>query len=102
MGLDVILEWEDGERIEDVGDPHNLLHRLLPPHDDDSYQCLRFIDWYGDTVFNRLQMTPFLAEWERLYSAAQSEEEKELLRSIETLARRCQSEPHLYLKFYGD
>jgi hypothetical protein len=32
------------------------LHRLLP-HDDEAStsQTLRYIDWYGDTIFNHLQ-----------------------------------------------
>lgn len=102
MGLTVVLETERGEPIEQVLDPGNLLHRLLPSHDDSSYQCVRFIDWYGDTVFNRLQMEQFLAEWKRLYNAAECKEERELLLAIEKLAHRCQTEAHLYLKFYGD
>jgi len=102
MGLEVFLQCEDGNRLDAVGDPHNVLHRLLPSIDDTSYQCLRFIDWYGDTVFNQLQMNNFLAEWQRLYSAAQTDEETRLLRDIESLARKCEEGVHLYLKFYGD
>jgi hypothetical protein len=44
----------------------NFLHRLLPPHDDDTYYCLRYVDWYGDTVFNRLQIETVLQELERI------------------------------------
>jgi hypothetical protein len=102
MGLNVVLETEEGLPVEEVEDPSNLLHRFLPTHDDFSYQWLRYIDRYGHTVFNRLQIMPFLAEWERLHSVAESQEEKELLLSIETLARRCQSQPRLYLKFQRD
>lgn len=102
MGLTIILETENGEAIEQVGDPTNLLHLLLPTPDDASFTCLRFIDLYGDTVFNRLQMGTFLAEWKRIVNLARTSEEKELLNRIENLARRCQNEPHLYLKFYGD
>jgi hypothetical protein len=59
MGFDINLEKENGEVLATVGDPQNLLHRLLErshaaePH-------LAEIDWYGDTTFNRLQMPRFL------------------------------------------
>jgi len=102
MGLTITVETEEGERIEQIADPLNHLHRLLPSHDDQTYQCLRCIDWYGDTVFNRLQMETFLTELDRVRRAARSPAEIELLAQIEKLARRCKAEPHLYLKFYGD
>jgi len=60
------------------------------------------IDWYGDTVFNQLQMSLFLEEWQRLKSKAKSEEEHKLLLEIEKLAFDCQSEQHEYLRFIGD
>ncbi len=101
MGLTVVLETERGQRLDAIDDPTNILHRLLPSHDDETYQLLRFIDWYGDTVFNLLQIDTFLKEWSRLRSRAHAPEELELLLRIEKLARRCKDEL-LYLKFYGD
>jgi hypothetical protein len=102
MGISVVLETERGVERERIDDPSNLLHVLLPSADDTSFTYLRFIDWYGDTVFNQLQIEPFLAEWERLQGRAQSPETAELYTRIKDLAKRSQSEPHLYLKFYGD
>ena len=101
MGFCIILENEDGERLEQVDDPKNLLHQLLPS-EDASYQYLRFIDWYGDTIFNRLQIQPFLDEWDRITRAARTSEENELLGRIRELAIRCSTKPHLYLRFAGD
>ncbi len=103
MGLSVRLEDENGAPVaEEVYDPRNLLHRLLPSHDDASYQCLRFVDWYGDTVFNRLQMPVFLADLSTIRRFARGIEERELLARIGDLAEQCQRGVHLYLKFYGD
>jgi hypothetical protein len=102
MGLSVALQDEDGRTIEVVLDSKNHLHRLLPPPDDVSYPYLRFIDWYGDTVFNRLQIEGFLNEWAKLKERAMTEDERELILRIEKLAYDCQAEPHLYLKFIGD
>jgi hypothetical protein len=54
MGIEAVLETEDGEQLDSVGDPTNVLHRVLPKAGDPSFQCLSCIDWYGDTVFNYL------------------------------------------------
>jgi hypothetical protein len=102
MPFSIVLETEDGGQLERIEDLSNLLHRVLPSNDDSSYQYLQFIDWYGDTVFNGLQMKPFKAEWKRLKKVAQTDEEKVILARVNILADRCQTEPHLYLKFYGD
>ena len=102
MGICVVLETESGDQLEKVEDRRNLLHRILPSYDDSSYQLLRYIDWYGDTCFNRLQIAPLLRELRQLDDATLTSEENELISSIERLARRCLEEPHLYLKFYGD
>ncbi len=102
MGLEVIRIDEDGHRAELLSDPKNLLHRLLPPFSDRSFPLLRFVDWYGNTIFNRMQVEELLGEWRRLYERAQSDEERQILGQIEALARRCLEEPHLYLKFEGD
>jgi hypothetical protein len=101
MGFCVILESEDGEPLEQVEDPKNILHQLLPS-EDASYQYLRYIDWYGDTVFNRLQIQPFLSEWDRLTESARTSDENALLARVRELALRCSQEPHLYLRFCGD
>jgi len=102
VGQTIILEDAQGKPIEEpLGDSTDLLGKILPAYDDRNFLCLRFIDRYGDTVFNYLQMETFLSEWQRLYSRVKSEAEKELLSRIEKLARRCQNE-RLYLKFYGD
>jgi hypothetical protein len=102
VGLSVVLETEDGEAIESVDDPTNILHRLLPRHDDESYSLLRFIDWDGDTVFNRMQIPTFIVEWQRIKPRAGDERDLSLLAQVEKLAERCLEEPHQYLKFYGD
>lgn len=103
MPLNVKLETESGEPVEEAYfDPRYPLNDLLPAFDDTSYQCWRFIDEYGDTVFNRMQMETFLAELERIRRTAQRPEHRTALDRVEQMARRCQSEVHHYLKFYGD
>lgn len=60
---------------------------------------LRYVDWYGDTVFNRLQIGDVLAELRSLAERAQGDDDKKLLDRIIHLAERCEQEPHLYLNF---
>ena len=55
MGIDVRLEDEDGNEEKSVLDPGFDLEKLLPSIEDETSYCLRFIDPYGDTVFNNLE-----------------------------------------------
>ena len=102
MGLGIELQDERGETLKSVADPKNLLGHLLPSNDDNSHPMLASIDRYGDTVFNRMQVERFLREWTLVSARAQTPEEHSLVVAIETMALRCQSEVHLYLKFVGD
>jgi len=102
MGLTVRLENERGEPLEQVEDPANVLHRLLPDPKDASYLHLTTIDWYGDTVFNHFQAPRLLEEWRRMAASASTHAESALLKAVERLAEQVASGTHLYLKFYGD
>lgn len=102
MGLTVVLENEAGGSLERVEDPTNILHRLLPSPENARYRCIGMIDWYGDTVFNYLQMAVFLEEWRRIAAQASAPAESALIEAIEKMAVRVVNERHLYLKFYGD
>ena len=102
MGFAITIETERGERLDETFDPKNVLGNLLPTGDDSNSLYLRYIDRYADTVFNHLQMGPFLVEWRQLYDAARSEEERDILHRVEEMAKKVQHEYHWYLKFYGD
>jgi hypothetical protein len=102
MGLEVVLEDETGRKIDSVEDPKNLLHRVLPSPGAADFQCLNKIDWYGDTVFNRHQIPTVRAELRRLAQSTRDRDALSLVLRIDALAARGQSEPHIYLKFYGD
>jgi hypothetical protein len=62
---------------------------------------LASIDWYGDTVFNAVQMKRFLEEWDHVMQRDGSPKEHALTAAIKQLAERCRDEVHLYLKFIG-
>jgi len=102
MGIDVRLETENGEEIASVADAKDLLQRALPELDGPRFRFANTIDWYGDTVFNRLQVELLREEWALLIHDSTDEETKTLLRQIDELLLRCTSHVHLYVKFYGD
>ena len=102
MGITVLLTTERGEVLDETGDPSNQLHKLLPGSDDAGCVLVNVIDWYGDTIFNRLQMPRFLGEWGKLRDAARSFGAIDLHSKVATMAGRCSAEVHLYLKFQGD
>jgi hypothetical protein len=101
MGLVITLQDERGTPEEKICDTQNLLHRLLTPYQG-TESSLAEIDWYGNTIFNRIQMPRFLSAWRTLAQEAQTPDEAKLVREIRELAERCESEVHLYLKFIGD
>jgi hypothetical protein len=102
MGIEIVLEDEHGTRIDSVQDPTNILHRVLPAHDDPDFHCLNRVDWYGDTTFNRYQIPEVRKELKRLLEVWRALTDVELIQRLDLLAARAETEPHLYLKFYGD
>ena len=63
------------------------------------FGLLGYVDPYGDTYFNGVQMKDFLADWDKLHPSGEQREQCQLVRNI---AIRCRDEVHLYLCFIGD
>ncbi len=59
---------------------------------------LKYIDPYGDTIFNNLQIDDLVTDLELLKEI----DGNELIDEIILLAQECKSEIHTYLTFYGD
>jgi hypothetical protein len=102
VAVDCVLEDERGYELARAEDPTGELNRLVPSYQDEHFQCWRFIDEYGDSVFNRLQMPQFLRELDLIRATSAAPAPLKVLEQIEALATRCRDEVHLYLKFYGD
>ncbi|GAB3296777.1 hypothetical protein [Hymenobacter tenuis] len=62
------------------------------------FLVLRYLNPYGDTVFNCLQMEDLIKDILRQKNLTQDA----LLDDIIALADRCKQEVHLYVVFYGD
>jgi hypothetical protein len=104
----VKLQNEFGEVLEEIQDRKDLLGTYIPALQDETYHCLRFINRWGNTYFNQLQMDTFKSEWDRLSRTVQENDKdleaavKQIYEQVRELAIKCQQEPHLYLKFQGD
>jgi hypothetical protein len=98
----VRLVTEHGEILKELGNPHGIIERLHPSLDDQRSICWRFIDPYGDTYFNYLQMQPFIEELDHLAPAARDEQAQAFLKQLRALAEECRDGDGLFLMFYGD
>jgi hypothetical protein len=97
MSWVVKLEDELGERGDWV-----MLHGVVPEHDESGFPILRGIDPYGRTVFNHLQMDPFLEEWDRVSDRARDDSQADAWKRIRQMAEACRKDRDLYLKFLGN
>jgi hypothetical protein len=97
--LRVVLQDESGCQI---GAGIDIAANIFPHLDDERFVCLRFIDPYGDTLFNALQAKVVIDELRVLKTSIQGPHECAAVEGIESLAKMCQTEPHLYLRFIGD
>ena len=102
MGVDVRWENENGRAIEEVLDPQMCISHLVLKTDLAHTTCLRFIDTYGDTTFNQLQIAILIEELESVLESALDERIIDHLRRVIGLAQKSRGEIHTYLKFYGD
>jgi len=91
---------ENGEIVESIADTHGLVERAMAELPD--LRLLRYVDAYGDTYFNKLQMPDLLSDWNAAQKLAQSADDRGCWRGLKGLAEECQRHTHLYLRFVGD
>ena len=102
MPIKVVLQGIDRTRRFDQAIPFNTVLELLLPLGDTSFPMLGFIDPYGDTFFNGVQMRLFIPEWDRLMGNVTDQEDLQFLQKVREMAERCKAEPHIFLRFVGD
>jgi len=101
VGINAVVQSESGETLQSCLDPQGLLPKLLRDVDVSGTTCLRFIDPYGDTVFNRAQSQVLAQELSALRPSLQ-EPTATFIDSVLRLANDVASDIHLYLRFVGD
>lgn len=100
--MEILLEDEGGRELAKVRGNADLIVPLLPGAHDSGYECLRFIDPYGNTVFNRLQIPILEDEIRTIRGRAKNDEVRSLLDEVAALCEQGRRTPHVYLKFIGD
>ena len=101
MGIDVRLETEAGDEIETLLDFDDSLQKILLECDPMESVTLRFIDPYGTTGFNRLQIPCLIAELESARERLKDESAAKFAGEVLRLALRCLDEVGTTLRFYG-
>ena len=104
MGIDLRWEDEKGDRLADLPDPGHLVRRFLPSPEATEFQCLRFVDPAGDTLFNQAQITQLVQELERVLARKHKYEPRveAHLRAVLEFVQQAVGQTHTYIKFYGD
>ncbi len=102
MGIDVRVETESGEVQDEVLDDGNLTDKLLPDREDGASPCLRFVDPFGDTLFNHIQIPLVIGELEKKLRCATKAEIKAHCEAILSLLRAARGEEHTYVRFSGE
>jgi hypothetical protein len=101
VAIKAILQTVDGKKANQVVDSRYSLASIWPVGDQ-SFPLLQYIDPYGNTMFNGLQMPEVQRELDILVGKASSDEQKDILCQIRELAVSCQKQPHMFLRFNGD
>lgn len=101
MGVNVYLETEQGERLMGVTDPHKLLNRALEDARG-QLSLLRYVDVYGETIFNGLQAPNVLADIDVLRGGGANDAVLDHLARIEEMVREMTRQRHLHVRFSGD
>ena len=102
MGIDARVEREDGQAEAELVDPSGLAARLLASLPEAESLCLRFVDPYGDTTFNQLQLPVVITELARAIEVSSDPDVESHGRALLELAKKASNNVHTYLKLYGD
>jgi hypothetical protein len=100
--IDLIRQDEHGAAEARFDDLPFLERIIRVGASDPESRCLRFVDPYGDTTFNQLQI-PILIE--ELTSCRPNVVDPGLVTRLDKLLQFVSSaadRPHIYLKFIGD
>ncbi len=102
MGIEISWEDENGTVIEILYDmPGSPLNVALDKIDF-STVCLSYIDPYGDTTFNQLQIPVLIEELEILTNQKLDVNILNHLAKAIAFIRKAEGKTHTYIKFIGD
>lgn len=93
---------ENNDRVLAVEDLAGELAAILPRGGDSRYPVLRYLDEYGDTYLNSLQVRDLLTELGHLREEVTGEAATRSLDALVALADKALETPHRFLIFIGD
>lgn len=99
MGIDISWEDENGRQIQFVVDKKDELSRLLSQEITPKSSLINYIDPYGDTIFNQIQIPTLIKELEDFVK--ENNKDVELAAAL-NLVKASKGKTHTYIKFIGD
>ena len=100
VAINVFLRTGQKETVDQAVFDCFAVARLVPALDDDSSSCLRFVDPYGDTIFDHLRVPVLARELRRVRDGATESQVRSMLDDLISLAERCGTSEYLW--FIGD
>ncbi len=85
-----------------VSDEGFFVSEILSASRNETGVCLRFIDPYGHTVFNQVQLPHLKAELSAVPDSALTNGAIQHRKKLLGLIEQASGKTHTYLKFYGD
>jgi len=101
MGIEVQLRREDGEILDQVGDPQMVLSKGARDRFSGT-RLLKYLVPWGDAMFNQAQADDLAADIRTVNEANPGTALFDLLSTVEPLVERLSREVHVYLWFVGD
>ncbi len=101
MGINVVWKTQSGEELARVDDPGMLLSHLGDALDLHGTVCLRFVDPYGDAIFNQAQLPVLVEELEWAAPSVEDHTLRSHLKAVRDLVGRARA-THTYPWFVGD
>ena len=104
MGTNIIRETERADELEAIGDGDMILSRIiLHYHEKGSLTKLfKYIDPYGNAIFNHLQISDLVEDFDFLYDVVEKDYEKAMIKNIIQLLEKVRGANHKYIRFQGD
>ncbi len=90
------------EEVAATGDDTGTLVRIIASLDPARYPYLAYVDPFGITVFNRLQMDVVIPELIQLRTEEDAGRIGSVIDQVIQFATQCRDEVHLYVEFEGD
>jgi hypothetical protein len=100
MPVTVRIQDEFGAPLDDGWDDVHSSQALVAP--DATGHCLPFIDPYGDTLFNQLQIPDLIGELMEHRAKTRNEPLTRTLDSLISYLQNAEERVHVYVRFIGD